>query len=123
MNIQKLNEIVEDLKEDCGKGLLATDIYAAADGQPIAGYNSNPKGAALANRQRTLVNQALRESNFPELNRYFLLHLEGGLIIINMSLGDYQWGMLFDENKIQLGLLLNVIVPKTTNALLELLSA
>ena len=122
VDIKKLNKIIENLKEDCGDGLLATDIWAAADGQVLAGYNSNPTAAALANKQRSNINQALKDSKFPKLDRYFLLHLEGDLIIMNMAIGDYYWGMLFDEKKFQLGLLLNVVVPKTTNALHEAIS-
>jgi hypothetical protein len=119
MDIKKLNKIIEDLKEDCGDGLLATDIWATADGQIITGHNSNPKAAALAARQREHINQALIDSKFPELDRYFLFHLKGDLVVMNISLGDYMWGVLFDEKKVQLGLILNVVLPKTLDAFQE----
>jgi hypothetical protein len=38
---------------------------------------------------------------------------------MNISLGDYMWGVLFDEKKVQLGLILNVVLPKTLDAFQE----
>jgi hypothetical protein len=123
MDVKKLNKIIEDLKEDCGGGLLATDIWSAADGQILAGHNMNPKAAALAVAQRQHINQALKDSKFPELDRYFLFHIEGDLIVMNIDLGGYLWGLLFDESKVQLGLVLNVIIPKTIAAFKKAVAA
>jgi hypothetical protein len=33
-------------------------------------------------------------------------------MIIILYLGDYQWSILFDKKEVQLGLLLNIVVPK-----------
>jgi hypothetical protein len=40
-----------------------------------------------------------------------------------MQFGDYQWGILVDTKKVQLGLLLNVFIPKTMDAIREALAA
>ncbi len=42
MNVKKLNEAIEALKEDVGDGLVACDIFTVADGMSIASYNPQP---------------------------------------------------------------------------------
>jgi hypothetical protein len=123
MDAKKLNEIVQNFKKELGDALLATDIWVTADGQSLAGYNTQPAAAALFNRISLLVNNALKGSKFPLLNRYYLLHLEGGNISAAMQFGDYQWGILVDTKQVQLGLLLNVHIPNTMDAIKEALAA
>lgn len=119
MDIKKLNSILEQAKKDLGGGLLSTDIWFAADGQSIVGFNSNPKATALMNRMVNVTNEALKDAQFPLLGKYFLHNLEGEHIGMTTLIGDYRWGMLIDGNKVQLGLLLNVIVPNTMAAIKE----
>ena len=116
MNAKKLNEAIEVQKENLGDGLLATDIYASADGQSLVGHNSNPQACALFNRITNMLNGALDGSAFPKLSGFYAINLEGGNMVIVIPLGDFQWGMLIDTNKTQLGLLLNVAIPKMIEA-------
>ena len=69
MNVQKLNNSIETLKENLGGALLATDIWASADMQSIAGWNSNPAATALFGQIITSTNKALKESGFPILGK------------------------------------------------------
>jgi hypothetical protein len=112
MDIKKLNEAIEVLKEDVGKALIATDIWTTADGQSIAAFNPQPKAAALFNQLTDYMVKTLKGSGFPELGRYYILDLVGGLLAIAIPLGDYEWGMLIDSKNAPLGLLLNVVIPK-----------
>jgi hypothetical protein len=123
MDAKKLNEIVQNFKKELGDALLATDIWLTADGQSLAAVNPQPAAAALFNRITLLLNDALKGSKFPQLNMYYLLHLEGGHISAAMQFGDYQWGILVDTKQVQLGLLLNVLIPNTMNAIQEALAA
>ena len=43
MNVKKLNDSIEGLKEDLGKGLIAADIWPTGSGQSVAGFNSHQK--------------------------------------------------------------------------------
>ena len=119
MNVQKLNAAVEILKEDLGDALLATDIFGSADGQSIAGYNPQPKASALFSQLTAYLTKALEGAGFPGLGRYYLLNLAGDKMVIDIPLGDFQWGMLIDSKKGQLGLLLNVVLPKVIDAFEE----
>jgi hypothetical protein len=123
MDVKKLNEIIQNFKKELGDALFATDIWTTADGTIIAGLNPQPKAAALFNRISLLVNDALKDSKFPQLNKYYILHLEGGNISAAMQFGDYQWGILVDVKQVQLGLLLNVHIPNTMDAIKEALAA
>jgi hypothetical protein len=123
MDAKKLEEIVKNFKKELGDALFATDIWGTADGTIIAGDNPQPAAAALFNRISLLINDALKNSKFPLLNRYYLLHLEGGNIVAVMQFGDYQWGILVDTKQVQLGLILNVVIPNTMDTIKEALAA
>jgi CheY-like chemotaxis protein len=112
MNVKQLNEIIKEVKEDLGEAMLSTDIWAAVDGQTIAGYNSNPKVAALMNRVGQQFIEAISGAKFHPLDKYYILDLNDKKMMICLMFPDYWWGMLLDVDKVQLGLLLNVVVPK-----------
>lgn len=112
MNVKKLNQSIAVLKEDLAAGLLATDIYTSADGQSVVGWNSNPQACALFNKITGDMKKALEGASFPTLGRYYIIDLVDDKMVVVIFMGDYQWGMLVDRNNVQLGLLLNVVIPK-----------
>ncbi len=119
MNVQKLNQAVEMMKKDLGDGLLATDIWIVADGVSIAAYNPQPKATALFNKLTSYLTETLRDSGFPGLGKYYLLDLVDNNMVIILPMGEYRWGMMVDSSKIQLGLLLNIVIPKIIDAFEE----
>lgn len=123
MNVKKLNQAIEVQKENMGEGLLATDIYGSEDGQSLVGWNSNPQACALFNRITNYMKEAIDGAGFPPLNRYYILDLADDKLVIVIILGDFQWGMLVDRTKIQLGLLLNVAMPKMIVAFEEAMAS
>jgi CheY-like chemotaxis protein len=116
MNVQKLNKSIEVLQENLGGALMASDIFGTTDMQSIAGFNSNPAACALFGQIVMSTNRALKDSGFPILGKYLLFDLVGGKMVIVIPMGDYLWGMLIDGKKAQLGLLLNVALPKAIAA-------
>jgi hypothetical protein len=52
------------------------------------------------------------EEEFVEIGRFYMIDLIGDNMSIVLYLGDYQWGILFNKKKSQLGLILNLIIPK-----------
>jgi hypothetical protein len=123
MNVAKLNEAIEVLKEELGGALLGTDIYGADDGQSLAGFNSNPKACALLGKLVTQTAESFEKSGFPPLGRFLLYDLVDGMMAIAIPLGDHQWGMLLDSKKAPLGLLLNVVIPKAIDAFEEAIAS
>lgn len=116
MNVKKLNEAIEAQKEALGAALLSTDIVMLEDGQSIAGFNSNPKGCALFSQLTNTLIKTIKDSGLPSLGKYYLLDLVEDKMIIVIYMGDYIWGMLIDKEKAQLGLLLNIVIPKIVDA-------
>jgi CheY-like chemotaxis protein len=119
MNVQKLNQAVDAMKKDLGDGLLATDIWIVTDGVSIAAYNPQPKATALFNQLTSYLADTLRDSGFPGLGKYYLLDLVDNNMVIILPMGEYRWGMMVDSSKIQLGLLLNIVIPKIIDAFEE----
>jgi CheY-like chemotaxis protein len=122
MDVKKINAIVKEVKDDLGDALIATDIWTAADGTVIAGVNSSPKAAALMNQVGRELVDALTGAKFPSLEDYYILDLRDGKMMLCLLLGDYQWGMLLDTAKVQLGLLLSVVTPKAIAGFNEAIS-
>ncbi len=121
MDVKKLNAAVDGLREDIGEGLIACDIFTVADGMSIAGYNPQPKASALFNQLTTHTMKTLRGANFPNLNKYFILDLEGDHMVIILPLGEYRWGILVNTKLVQLGLLLSIAIPQSIEAFEEAL--
>ena len=112
MNVPKLTQAIEGVKNELGGGMLACDLFAVADGQSIAGHNTQPKASALFNQLTDYLVKALRGSGFPGLGHYFLIDMEGNNMVVVVPLGEYRMGLLVDTKKVQLGLLLNVVLPQ-----------
>lgn len=112
MNVQKLNQAVQQLRNELADGLLATDIFTVADGLSLAGFNTQPQASALFNRVTDQINSTLQGSDFPLLNKYYILDLDDNKLVVILPLGEYRWGILCDGQKTKLGLLLNVTIPQ-----------
>jgi hypothetical protein len=122
MNIPKLNKAVELLKENLGGALLATDIFSSEDGQSLVGFNSQPAACAVFSQITKYLNNALIDSKFPEIGRYYLVDLVDRKMILVIPMGDFIWSMLIDGSKTQLGMLLNLAIPKAVGAFEEALA-
>jgi CheY-like chemotaxis protein len=121
MDVQKLNQAMDTLKKNMGDALLASDIYGTSDGQPLVSLDNKPQPVAdaLFNRITQMMETSLKDAGFPELGKYYLMDLVDGKMAMLICMGDYQWGMLVDSTKSQLGLLLNVVLPKIIDAFEE----
>ncbi|SFV52108.1 hypothetical protein MNB_SV-9-567 [hydrothermal vent metagenome] len=121
MNIKKLNQAIEVLKDDVGEGLVSCDIFTVADGMSIAGHNPQPKASALFNQLTSNIMKTLKGARFPNLSKYYIMDLEGDHMVIILPLGDYRWGILVNSKKVQLGLLLSIAIPNSIEAFEEAL--
>ena len=64
-------------------------------------------------------NKKLSGSGFPALSGYYMLDLNADSMVMVLQFESYQWGMLVNSKETQLGLLLNVAIPKAREAFLE----
>lgn len=119
MNLEALKDALSALQEDLGDGLVAVDVYSVANSQPLAGIHSNPKFCALFNQISEMINKALKAGGAPPLRKHYLLDLEEDHLILVSLHGAYQMGLLVNSHKVQLGMLLNVIMPAFSARLAE----
>jgi len=121
MNVKKLKEAVNVLNENLDGALLATDIWGTGTGTAIAGYNQNPQATALFDKVTDYMRKALKGAGFPDIKDYYLLEMENNAMAVVLQFKEegFQWGMLVDSNKVNLGMLLNIAVPAARKAFLE----
>ena len=122
MNVAKLNAAVELLKSNLGESLLSTAIAMNVDGQPIASLNSNPKFAALIVKVINVINDATSMGGLPQIGKYATFDLQDDRVLVVLPLGEYIWGILLDSAKTQMGLLLNIEIPRAIDAFAEAVS-
>lgn len=122
MDMKKINLAIEELKDNLGDGLLATDIFAVDSGMSVAGYNPQPKASALFNMLTTNMMKTLRGAKFPNLEKFYLLNLEGNKMVIVLPLNDFRCGILVDTTKVQLGLLVSIAIPDAITAIEDALN-
>lgn len=119
IKVDRLKEIIEELKDDLGSGFVSTDIWATADAQSLVGFNSQPKAVALFNEVTRMLDKTLKGAEFPGLGDYYLVHLDNDHLIVILSIGDYQQSVLVDLTKTTMGILMNVALPKVLKGLEE----
>ena len=121
MNVKKLKEAVDILNESLDGALMATDIWGSGTGTAIAGYNQNPQATALFDKVTDYMRKALKGAGFPDIKDYYLLEMENNAMVVVLQFKEqgFQWGILVDSKKVNLGMLLNIAVPAARNAFLE----
>jgi hypothetical protein len=118
INIEKLEAAVQDLKGLLKDGLLAVDIWDRSTGLSLAGYNPQPAAVALFTEMTNTLVNTLSDSGFPGLKRYYFLELEGDhIIMIIRHSGDLLQGIMMNSQKVNLGLLLSVALPKMLSSI------
>lgn len=107
-----LEAAVHDLRNILRDGLLATDIWERSAGLSLAGFNQQPVAVALFTRITEELDSSLRDSNFPPLARYFLIDMEGNHTVAVINHGPLLQGMLIDNKRANLGILISVAIPR-----------
>jgi hypothetical protein len=107
-----LDSAVQDLRNILRDGLVATDIWDRSAGLSLAGFNQQPVAVALFTRITAELESSLADSNFPPLARYYLLDMEGNHTVAVINHGPLLQGMLVDNKRANLGILIAVAIPR-----------
>lgn len=115
VDIAKLEAALEDLKGVLKDGLVTASIWDRQTGLALAGLNNPPPAAdALFTQVTNDLGTALTSAGFPALNRYFLMDMAGDMSALVVLHGDdLLQGVLLNNKKANLGLLLAVALPRT----------
>ena len=112
-----IENAVQDLRSVLRDGLIATDIWDRGDGLSLAGFNQQPVAVALFTRITTELESSLADSNFPPLGRYYLLDMEGNHTVAVINHGQLLQGVLVDNKRANLGILISVAIPRMIEAI------
>ena len=112
MQTNKLDQMIEILKKDLGEALITANIWDIGNGKTLATYNGQPRTVSVLNRVTNFVVNALKDSDLPDLEGYYTLNLANRKYALVLPLNSYRLGLLVDMEKIEVGLLLNVTLPK-----------
>jgi hypothetical protein len=112
MDTKILEAAVQDLRNILRDGLLATDIWDRSTGLSLAGHNQQPVAVALFTRITDELDSSLRDSSFPPIARYYLLDMEGNHTVTVINHGPLLQGMLVDNKRANLGILISVAIPR-----------
>ncbi len=113
VNIDKLKGAMETLKKDMGEALITSDITMIKEGQILISHNPDPKLCALTTLMIQQIIETVNKTKDFKLGNKIILRLEDNKSIITLFYGDYLWSMMVDKDKIQIGLVLNAIIPDT----------
>ncbi|WP_024539006.1 hypothetical protein [Comamonas badia] len=117
VDINKLEQLIEDLRSLLKDGLAATDIWDRSTGLSLAGYNAQPAAVALFNQLTGDLVDTLSGAGFPKLNRYYLLDLDADNAVVIMRHGDdLLQGALLNSKKVNMGILFSIAIPKAIDA-------
>ncbi len=112
MDTKILEAAVQELRNILRDGLLATDIWERDAGLSLAGYNQQPVAVALFTRITQDLDSSLKDSQFPPLARYYLLDLDGNHTVALLNHGPLLQGLMIDNKRANLGILISVAIPK-----------
>jgi hypothetical protein len=116
IDTKALDLAVQDLRNILRDGLVATDIWDRAAGLSLAGFNQQPVAVALFTRITDELDSSLADSNFPSLGRFYLIDMEGNHTVAMVNHGSLLQGMLVDNKRANLGILISVAIPRMIEA-------
>ena len=116
IDTKALDLAVQDLRNILRDGLVATDIWDRDAGLSMAGFNQQPVAVALFTRITTELESSLADSNFPPLARFYLLDMGGNHTVVVINHGALLQGILCDNKRANLGILISVAIPRMLEA-------
>ncbi|NLE22981.1 MAG: DUF4388 domain-containing protein [Actinobacteria bacterium] len=119
LNVAGLRKVVQIAHDGLGDALLSADLFSSADGTSYVGVNSQPAVCALVNQVTERMTWAFDKGGLPPLGRYYMAELAGSRMLLVAPCGGFQLILVVDTSRVQLGLLLNVVLPEVLAALEE----
>lgn len=113
IDVTNLESAVQGAQSSLRDALVACDIWDVNTGLSIAAVNSQPAAVALFNDLTRRIQATLAESGWPGLGSRYWLQLKNNHIVVVLRLSpEICAGMLVDGAKTNLGVLLNVAIPR-----------
>lgn len=108
------HEFFEKFKDDLDDSIINAELISLSDNSSIFQYNIDEGSYKDFSSLTSLINKELSKYLDTHLGDYYLINSGKFIIIIISPINNYLLGMTIDISKIQLGLFLNIILPKIT---------
>lgn len=115
MNNSQFEVEIEELKKTLKDGLLSTIIFDKDSEEIIMEYNYTPNSTKAYNSIIKHTLNIFREYKLDNIDKYMLFHLENNKILVILSIYNYRWTLLVNNNQVKLGVLLNIVIPNMRN--------
>jgi len=121
VKINQFQECIDFALEELGKHLISTDIFTEEGLPVVEGYNSNPKAVALFSEISDTLRKTVKNSDFKDLGKFYVVSLEDGILDIVILNGKFQWKLIIDTKDLQLGYLFSMFLPEAIKKFEEIL--
>ena len=89
------------------------ELIVAASMGAVSGLNQIARAFTRITGE---LESSLADSQFPHLARYYLIDMEGNHTAIVVNHGNFLQGMLVDNKRANLGLVISVAIPRMVDA-------
>jgi len=115
LNNSQFEVEIKELKKTLKDGLLSTIIFDKDSEEIIMEYNYTPNSTKAYNSIIKHTLNIFREYKLDNIDKYMLFHLENNKILVILSIYNYRWTLLVNNNQVKLGVLLNIVIPNMRN--------
>ena len=113
LDLDQLETAVQQLQKTMKDALIATDIWDRGTGLSLAGINPQAEATALFNLLTDEIAMTLANSGFSKLGDYYILDLDADhMVVIIKYSEDLMQGTLFATDKVNMGVLFGMALPK-----------
>jgi hypothetical protein len=112
IRIDQFQECIDFALEELGDNLISTDIFTEEGLPVVEGYNSNPRAVALFSQISDTLRKTVRNSNFKDLGKFYVVSLENNVLDIVILNEKFQWKLIVDTTGMQLGYLFSIFLPE-----------
>ena len=117
---EKLSVCLETMAKDMGEALVAASISHIDDNKIVASRHDAPEETEAILRLTNFLKKSLADTKAEGLGEYYILDLKDRQSLFVLINDQYQWCVLFKNDKCTLGLLRNVIMPEALKVFNEI---
>lgn len=122
IDLIKLKNVVNELKDNGGIGIISIDIFIKNTTTSVGSYNSNKYASILFNKIYSSLTTENSDMFYSNILDYYFLSIDNNKFVIvgKVKNTNFMYGILCDLNEIKLGFLLNILIPDFLSKIYDL---
>ncbi len=121
-NYQNFEPVFDLIDVEMEESFLGGLIVDKANHFIIYTHNINADDSSFLATLINNIENALKKSSFPKLNKYYLMDLEKDFLMLNLLFESHIYYLIFNKQQTNLGLILNVLYDKLRQKHLEIIN-